>query len=168
MEVLGNPEAAQPTPRYMQFIGEYEVRVDDKGRIMVPTGLRKQLPPDMQDRFVLNRGFENCVAMTPYSLWQKEAERVNKLNSYKKSVREYQRFFSRGATDIVLDTSGRMLIPKHLQEWASLGKEVIIATYGGKIEIWAKDKFNVPTAEDSERYADLAEDLFRDDNEGDD
>ncbi len=152
----------------IQLIGEYEVKVDDKGRIMVPAGLRKQLPVDWQDRFVLNRGLENCVAMTPYPLWQKEAERVNKLNSYKKSVRDYQRFFSRGATDLMLDTAGRMLIPKHLQEWAALGKEVVIATYGNKIEIWAKDKFNVPTAEDSERYANLAEDIFGDEKEGGD
>jgi len=151
----------------MQFIGEYEVRVDDKGRIMIPAGLRRQLPPDMQDRFVLNRGLENCVSMTPYTEWQKESEKVNKLNSYKKKVREYQRFFSRGATDVTLDAAGRMLIPKFLQEWASLGKEVVIATYGGKIEIWAKDKFNIPTAEESERYADLAEDIFGDENEGD-
>ncbi len=150
----------------LQLIGEYLVKVDEKGRVMVPAGLRKQLPSDWQDRFVLNRGLENCVAMAPYPLWQKEAERVNNLNSYKKSVRDYQRFFSRGATDILLDAAGRMLIPKHLQEWAELGKEVIIAAYGTKIEIWAKDKFNIPTAEDSERYANLAEDLFGEENPG--
>lgn len=152
----------------IQLIGEYEVRVDEKGRILVPSGLRKQLPVDWQDRFVLNRGLENCVSMTPYPLWQKEAERVNKLNSYKKSVRDYQRFFSRGATDLVLDNAGRMLIPKHLQEWAELGKEVVIATYGNKIEIWSKDKFKIPTSEDSERYANLAEDIFGEEPKGGD
>ena len=165
-EFPGNSPGPANKQLRMQLIGEYEIKVDDKGRIMVPAALRKQLPPDMQDRFVLNRGLENCVSMTPYPLWQKEAERVNKLNSYKKAVRDYQRFFSRGATDLVLDAAGRMLIPKHLQEWAGLGREVVIATYGNKIEIWAKDKFNVPTAEDSERYADLAEDIFGDDGEG--
>jgi division/cell wall cluster transcriptional repressor MraZ len=100
----------------MQLIGEFEVKVDDKGRIMVPVGLRRQLPTEMQDRFVLNRGFENCVAMTPYPLWVKESERINKLNSNRKLVREYQRFFANGATELILDNSGRMLIPKHLQD----------------------------------------------------
>ena len=149
----------------MQFIGEYEVRVDDKGRIMVPAALRKQLPPDMQDRFVLNRGFENCVAMTPYSIWQKEAEKINRMNDKKKLVREYQRFFANGAVDLTLDNSGRMLIPKHLKDWAGIGREIVIATRGAKIEIWAKDKFLVPTAEDGDRYADIAEQLFADDDD---
>ena len=146
----------------MQFIGEYEIRVDDKGRVMVPAALRKQLPPDMQDRFVLNRGFENCVAMYPYSLWLKEAEKVNKLNSHRKEIREYQRFFSNGATEVQLDSTGRMLIPKHLQEWAAISKEVVVATRGDKIEIWAKDKFSIPASDDSDRYADLAEKIFGD------
>ena len=148
----------------MQLIGEFEVRVDEKGRIMVPVGLRKQLPPEMQDRFVLNRGLDNCVSMIPYPLWIKESEKVNRLNSNKKSVREYQRLFANGATDITMDTSGRMLIPKHLKDWASLGREVVIFTYGSKIEIWAKENFRIPTAEDAERYSDLAEEIFGDDN----
>jgi len=148
---------------FMQLIGEFEVKVDDKGRIMVPVGLRRQLPLEMQDRFVLNRGFENCVSMTPHPLWMKESERINKLNSNKKLVREYQRFFASGATDLVLDSSGRMLIPKHLQEWAALGKEVVIATYGSRIEIWSKERFKIPTSEDAERYASLAEEIFGDD-----
>ena len=142
--------------------------MDEKGRIMVPIGLRRQLPSEMQDRFVLNRGFENCVAMTPYPLWVKESERVNKLNSARKIVREYQRFFANGAFELTLDSNGRMLIPKHLHDWGSFGKELIISTYGGKIEIWAKEKFRIPTAEDAERYADLAEDIFGNENdEGD-
>ena len=148
----------------MHLIGEFEVKVDEKGRIMVPVGLRKQLPPEMQDRFVLNRGLDNCISMTPYPLWIKESEKVNKLNSAKRSVRDYQRFFANGATDITLDTSGRMLVPKHLQEWAAMGRDVVISSYGNKIELWAKDKFRIPTAEDSERYSDLAEEIFGDDN----
>ncbi len=144
----------------MQLIGEFEVKVDDKGRIMVPVGLRRQLPTEMQDRFVLNRGFENCVAMTPYPLWIKESERINKLNSNRKVVREYQRFFSNGATELILDNSGRMLIPKHLQDWAGLGREVVISTYGSKIEIWSKDRFRIPNSDDAERYANLAEEIF--------
>jgi MraZ protein len=151
----------------MQFIGEYEVRVDEKGRIMVPSALRKQLPPDMQDRFVLNRGFDNCISMYPYSLWLKESDRVHKLNHNRKDIREYQRFFSSGATEVLLDNAGRMRIPKHLQDWASTGKEVVIATRGNKIEIWDKSKFRIPTADDAERYADLAEKIFGDDESGD-
>ncbi|MBK7970843.1 MAG: division/cell wall cluster transcriptional repressor MraZ [Bacteroidetes bacterium] len=149
----------------MHFIGEYEVKVDDKGRVMVPVALRKQLPPDMQDRFVLHRGFENCVAMSPYAVFMKEAERIAKMNDKKKSVREYQRFFVDGAVEITLDSNGRMLIPKHLKEWAGLGREIVIATRLKKIEIWSKEKKKTPTAEDGDKFSDMAEDLFGDEDE---
>lgn len=150
----------------MQLIGEYPVKVDEKGRILVPAMLRKQLPAEMQDRFVLTRGFENCVAMKPYPVWQKELAEVMKLNYHTRNAREFQRFFVNGAAEITLDTMGRMLIPKHLQEWASLGREVVISTYGDKIEIWAREKFRIPTATDAEAFADLAEKLFGGNKEG--
>jgi MraZ protein len=141
----------------IHLIGEYEVKVDDKGRIMVPAQLRKQLPADMQDRFVLNRGLDNCVSMRPYQLFLKESARINKMNRAKKQIREYQRFFATGATDLTLDSAGRLNLPKHLMQWASIGREIMISTYGQIIEIWAKDKFHIPTAEESEKYSDISE-----------
>ncbi len=141
----------------IHLIGEYEVKVDEKGRIMVPAQLRKQLPAEMQDRFVLNRGLDNCVAMRPYPLFIKESNRINKMNRAKKQIREYQRFFANGATDLTLDSAGRLNLPKHLMEWASIGREIVISTYGQNIEIWARDKFKIPAAEESEKYSDISE-----------
>lgn len=141
----------------IHLIGEYEVKVDDKGRIMIPTQLRKQLPPDMQDRFVLNRGMDNCIAMRPYPLFIKESTRINRMNRSKKVVREYQRFFANGATDLNLDAAGRLNLPKHLMEWASVGREIVISTYGPNIEIWAKELFKVPAPDESGKYSDISE-----------
>ncbi|MBL0343377.1 MAG: division/cell wall cluster transcriptional repressor MraZ [Bacteroidetes bacterium] len=148
----------------IHLIGEYEVKVDDKGRIMVPAQLRKQLPADMQDRFVLNRGLENCVTMWPYPLFLRESARINRMNRAKKVIREYQRFFANGASDLVLDNSGRLLLPKHLMDWASIGREIVISSFGKTIEIWAKDKFKTPAADESEKYADISEQIFDDED----
>lgn len=141
----------------IHLIGEYEVKVDDKGRIMVPAQLRKQLPSDLQDRFVLNRGLDNCIAMRPYPLFIKESTRINKMNRAKKEIRDYQRFFASGATDLTLDSAGRLNLPKHLMEWASIGREIMISSYGHIIEIWAKDKFHIPKSEESEKYSAISE-----------
>ncbi len=146
------------------LIGEYEVKVDEKGRIMVPAQLRKQLPADMQDRFVLNRGLENCITMWPYPLFLKESGRVNRMNRAKKVIREYQRFFANGATDLTLDASGRLLLPKHLMEWASIGRQIVISTFGRTIEIWAREKFKTPAADESEKYSDMSEQIFDDED----
>ena len=42
------------------FIGEFECKLDAKGRLMLPSSLRKQLDPAAQESFVMNRGFEKC------------------------------------------------------------------------------------------------------------
>ena len=41
------------------FIGEFECKLDTKGRLMLPSGLRKQLDPAAQEKFVLNRVLKN-------------------------------------------------------------------------------------------------------------
>jgi MraZ protein len=50
------------------FLGEYEVSIDAKNRFLVPAGFRKQLPEGAEDRFVINRGFENCLTVYTLSL----------------------------------------------------------------------------------------------------
>lgn len=57
------------------------------------------------------------------------------------------------------------MIPKHLKEWAGLGREIVIATRLKKIEIWSKEKKQTPTAEDGDKFSDMAEDLFGDEDE---
>jgi len=143
-----------------QFLGEFEIKIDDKGRILFPAGLRRQLPPDSQERFVVNRGFENCLALYPFTEWQKISAEVNKLNPYVKKNREFTRFFYRGATEVILDGSGRLLLPKRLLEFATIGKEIILSAFANKIEIWASQKFNEMQKGESDDFASLAEDVM--------
>ena len=43
------------------FLGEYEVALDAKGRFLLPSGFRKQMPKGSEEKFVVKRGFENCL-----------------------------------------------------------------------------------------------------------
>ena len=67
--------------------GEYECRIDNKGRIIIPAGLKKQIPPEAQEKFVINRGFENCLTMYPMSEWAEVSRVVNQLNLFIKDHR---------------------------------------------------------------------------------
>ena len=96
------------------FIGEFECKLDAKGRLMLPSSLRKQLDPAAQERFVMNRGFEKCLVLYPKNDWEYISAEVNKLNQYVKKNREFIRYFYRGATELGLDGTGRMLFPKRL------------------------------------------------------
>jgi MraZ protein len=58
------------------LVGEFEVRLDGKGRFLFPASLRKQLSPEAQEQFMLNKGFEECLTLYPMNEWDKLAGRV--------------------------------------------------------------------------------------------
>src|SRR3546814_2166450 len=93
---------------------------------MVPVGLRKQVSTEAQVRFVVNRGFEKCLALYPYDEWQRISAEVNKLNLYNKKNRDFARYFFRGATELSLDGNGRVLMPKPLLGYAGIGTELVL------------------------------------------
>ena len=77
------------------FIGEYESTIDAKGRFLLPSGLKKQLPEKDSDVFVLNRGFEKCLTLYPKQSWDPVFERLGLLNSFDPEVRSFIRYFLR-------------------------------------------------------------------------
>ena len=142
------------------FIGEFDCKLDSKGRLMVPSGLRKQLEPAANESFVLNRGFEQCLVLYPKNHWDKVSAEVNKLNQYVKKNREFIRYFYRGATELTLDGTGRLLLPKRLQDYAEIGKEVVLFAYSDRIEVWNKEKYEGLLTDEPEDFANLAEEVM--------
>lgn len=139
------------------FLGEYECKLDAKGRVMLPAGLKKQVQPAAQEKFVINRGFEKCLVLYPMNEWEQISKDVNKLNMYVQENREFVRRFYNGATELELDATGRLLLPKRLLEYAGVDKDVVFFAYANRIEIWSKDAYDKLMNEDSTDFASLAE-----------
>ncbi|HCQ30571.1 MAG TPA: division/cell wall cluster transcriptional repressor MraZ [Flavobacteriales bacterium] len=142
------------------FIGEFNCKLDAKGRVMLPAALRKQLNPEANERFVMNRGFEQCLVLYPKNEWEVISAEVNKLNQYIKKNREFIRYFYRGATELELDSNGRLLLPKRMLSYAGISKEVVLFAYGNRIEVWDKDKYDNLLTDEPEDFADLAEEVM--------
>jgi MraZ protein len=151
------------------FIGEFNCKIDAKGRVMLPSALRKQLAPEANERFVMNRGFESCLVLYPKNEWEVISAEVNKLNQYVKKNREFIRYFYRGATELELDSNGRLLLPKRMLQYAGIDKEIVLFAYGNRIEIWDKDKYDNLLTDEPEDFADLAEEVMgKNKSEGED
>lgn len=125
----------------IQFLGEYESTIDAKGRFLLPAGFKKQLPEAGVGQFVINRGFEKCLTLYPVQSWQPIFEQISNLNDFDPKVREFRRYFFNGATQVELDTAGRILLPKNLVEHAALQKDIVLVSALNKIEIWGKMKY---------------------------
>jgi len=125
----------------LSFIGEFESTVDAKGRFLLPSGFKKQLPEGEVLSFVLNRGFEKCLTLYPMQSWKPLYETISQLNDFDPKVRAFRRYFLNGAIQIEPDSAGRILLPKPLMEYASLSKDIVLVAGINKIEIWDKAQY---------------------------
>ena len=142
------------------LIGEFECRLDDKSRVILPSGLKKQISQEAQDRFVINRGFENCLVLYPMNEWKSISEEINRLNLYNRKNRDFARYFYRGATELTLDNASRLLLPKSLLSYAGIVRDVVLFAFSNRIEVWARDRYEKLMTDEPEDFSILAEDVM--------
>ncbi len=148
----------------VNLTGTYECKVDAKGRLMVPSALKKQLSPLLQDGFVLKRSvFQPCLELYPMEEWNKLMQKVNGLNRFKKKNNDFIRRFTAGVKTVEVDANGRLLIPKDLVSFAKIDKEIVLSSAINIIEIWDKDKYENAIDAAADDFADLAEDVMGND-----
>ncbi len=145
------------------FLGEFEGRLDAKARLVLPAALRKQLPIDETgERFVINRGFEQHLTLYPVTEWQRITAELNQLNLYVKKNRDFVRYFHRGATELELDNSGRLLLPRRLLDYAGIREAVILLGYANRIECWDPVLYDHLLSDEPADFARLAEEIMGD------
>ena len=151
----------------INLIGTYECKTDTKGRMMMPSAIRKQLQPVLQEGFVLKRSvFQPCLELYPMSEWNELMKEVNKLNRFVKKNNDFIRRFTAGVKVVELDSAGRLLIPKDLVGFSGITKDVVVSSQVSILEIWDKDKYEKAIDDATGDFADLAEEVMGGGNDG--
>ena|SRR3989344_1007819 len=120
------------------FIGEYTHTADEKNRFSLPVKFRKELGK----KVVVTRGKDHCLFLYPTKTWVSISNEVKKLG-HVESDHRYARFTFSGASEIEIDSIGRILIPEFLREFADLnlpigkgGNSIVITGVHDRVEIW--------------------------------
>ncbi|MGY5352446.1 division/cell wall cluster transcriptional repressor MraZ [Wenyingzhuangia sp. IMCC45533] len=143
------------------LIGTYECKTDAKGRVMLSSGLKKQLEGVAHEGFVLKRSvFQPCLELYPMQEWNKVMAKISKLNRFVKKNNDFVRLFTAGVKSIELDASGRLLLPKDLLGFSKIKKEVVLSTSISIIEIWDKDLYEDAINGAVDDFAELAEQVM--------
>ncbi len=144
----------------ISLIGEYECKVDAKGRFMFPVTLRKQLEEVFEKGFVINRNLhQKCLVLYPINEWNKLNKKLSKLNRLIKANDVFVRKFTGGATTADADATGRVLLPKPLVEYASITSDIKVLGSNNVIEIWDKNLYDAFLTQDLD-IEKLAEDVL--------
>ncbi len=140
--------------------GEFECKLDNKGRMMIPSGLKKKLPEAEKEGLVINRGFKKYLVIYTKQEWDKKLDELSKLNQYENKNIEFIRYFTRGATELSLDAAGRVNLPQSLLDYAAIEGDVVLTCQLNKIEVWDRKAYNAMIDSEPDNFAALAEEVM--------
>lgn len=143
------------------FFETYECKIDDKGRLKLPSPLLKKLSQSAEKELVVKRSvFQNCLEVYPAKPWNNLMTKVNQLNRFVKKNTDFIRMFTAGVKAVEIDSSERILIAKDLKAFAGLSKEVVISGVGDFFEIWDKALYESIIATNEKEFAQLSEEVM--------
>lgn len=125
-----------------KFAGQYEGKIDAKGRLVLPSRLKSNMPAgDDNNTLVISKGFEPCIVLYTVPEWEKTYSIVANLDEFNKEYRSLQRNLFSRITYADLDNNGRFLLPKGFMQHAELEKDVLFIGMVNRIELWDPEKY---------------------------
>ena len=148
----------------VSLTGEFDCKLDAKGRLRLPSNLLKQLSVFQSGDFIINRGYENHLMLYPKIVWEEKTKEINQLNINVRAQRQAIRYFYRGASNLSIDGSERILLPKQLLDYAGIERETVLFAYQQQIEIWDKESYEKMLNEEPDSFGDIAEQVWGEDS----
>lgn len=124
------------------FFGEFEYRLDEKGRVPIPPKFRR----DLKDGLVLTPGIERCISAYPVAEWRKLAAALTTGPIAASKLRRLNRAIFATAFSMRLDGQGRITIPIPLRQHAGIEDEVVVAGANNYLELWNKEQWEAEKA----------------------
>jgi len=121
----------------IMLLGEFKHNMDTKGRVAVPSKFRENL----QTGAIVTRGLDHCLFIFSKTEWETLVSKITSLPLAQADSRAFARLMLAGATDVKIDTQGRILIPDSLRDYAHLKKQVVVTGMYTRIELWDADQW---------------------------
>ena len=138
------------------LLGTHTPKLDDKGRVILPSKFRD----DLGAGIVITRGQERCLYVFSSDEFERIHERIREAPLTNKQARDFLRMFLSGASAEKPDGQNRITIPVPLRTYAGLQKELVVTGVGAHAEIWDADAWNAYAASNEETYADMEQEVI--------
>lgn len=138
------------------FLGTFTPKLDDKGRLILPSKFRDELAEGL----VITRGQERCLYVFSETEFAQMHERVRQAPITSKQGRDYLRVFLSGAHAETPDKQHRVTIPAQLREYAGLDRELAVIGAGTRAEIWDASAWQRYLSEQESAFSEIEEEVI--------
>lgn len=124
------------------FRGATKITLDAKGRLAFPARYRERLATRCAGQLVCTVDPDYCLLIYPLPDWEEIERKLMRLPSLNQKARRLQRLMVGYASELDLDSHGRVLIPRELREFAALDRQAILFGQGNRFELWDEARWN--------------------------
>ena len=135
------------------FRGSASAKIDDKGRLKIPTDLRRRLQDQYGAEVFITSVLGDSVYIYPLSVWEDHEARLAALPSTDRVKQRYLERVSYFGQQTRLDAQGRVVIPPILRERAEMEGEVVVSARLDYLEVWNRSRMEERLTE--EPFTDL-------------
>jgi MraZ protein len=124
------------------FRGSAPAKIDDKGRLKVPTEFRRTLEEDFGPEVFITSVQGESATLYPLPVWEELERKLAEAPSSKRGVRRFLDRVNYFGQQLRLDGQGRVVVPQILRERAEIVGEVVVSGRLNKLEVWNHGRFN--------------------------
>ena len=144
--------------RHLVLYGNYELTVDDKNRILVPSEVRKKLDPERDgEAFFLVTGRDGRLWLYPERHYELLVSRDPSELTPSEDTLAFDRLMLGLASRVEWDKQGRVLLPDKALKRAGIGKEVTLVGARDHLELWNRADWESEREQLETRRRDLVE-----------
>jgi MraZ protein len=134
----GNRRAVVNGVLEQMFLGQYRHTLDDKGRLTIPSRFRTEL----SNGAYLTQGFDRNLRLMTEQAFGAVYAKLSQMNTTDPVARELRRLIFASASQVDLDSVGRILIPQFLRGVAALERDAVIVGVGEVVEVWSPEAWD--------------------------
>ena len=120
------------------FIGKHDRSLDDKGRLVLPSGYRRSF--EDAGGGVL-APWDRCLGLWTRDHFEVVMNKLLEKVSAEEADDDVVRLFAGAAADVQLDAQGRFVLPEDQRRHAAIGRDVKVLGQHNRIEIWDAERF---------------------------
>jgi len=125
----------------MNFLGQFDCTMDDKGRVKMPSTLRKQFSAEDGSKFMIAKDIEDCLVIYPMKTWEKQGALLQKLNPFNPKHQQFINALTVGLNEVEMDSADRFLVSKSLTKYLGSGKDIVMKGKFDRIQVWEANKY---------------------------